>query len=208
MEMDGNDSVEQDIVGSRILEAIEKLNERKKKLDELSLTDTETGQMKTRHGLDMCYNAHIVVESEHHLISGYTMDNDINDYASVIPLTRSSKELMGKVDVSAYRDHFSLINVSNLYREGTYAYIPTYGRGSPLGTKGVGGEQYASGNFICDNEMDLYTCPQCREMHYRFSFPNGLKKRVWYRVYSTDACRSCQVVKRCNTSKMGRWIKR
>lgn len=80
-EMDDNDAIEQDIDRSKIREAIEKLNERRKKLDEIgrkmkesglnefSLTDPEARQMKTRHGLDVCYNAHIAVESEHHLIS-------------------------------------------------------------------------------------------------------------------------------------------
>ena len=219
-EMDENDAIEQDIDRSKIREAIEKMNERKKKLDgvgremaelgvnELSLTDPEARQMKTRHGVDVCYNAHIAVESEHHLISDYTVDNDTNDYASLLPLARSSKELMGKIDVSADRGHFSLTNLLNLYKEETDAYIPTYERGSPFRKKGVGGDEYASSKFIYDKERDVYICPQGNEMHYRSNVPNGLKNKVFYRVYSTDACKSCPVVKKCTTSKRGRWMQR
>jgi hypothetical protein len=42
-------------------------------LDELSLTNPEARQMKVRHGLDVCYIAHIALESEHHLIPDYTV---------------------------------------------------------------------------------------------------------------------------------------
>ena len=115
-----------------------------------------------------------------------------------------SKELMGKVDVSADRGHFSLTNVPNLYREGMDAYIPTYERGSPFRKRGVGGDEYASSNFIYDRKSDSYTCPQGNEMHYRFNIPNGLKNKVWYRVYSTDACKSCPVLMKCTKSRRGR----
>lgn len=215
-EMDENDAIEQDIDRSKTREAIEKLNERRKKLDEierkmkesglneLSITDPEARQMKTRHGLDVCYNAHIAVESEHHLISDYIVDNDTNDYASLLPLAKRSKELMGKIDVSADRGHFSLTNLLNLYEEGMDAYIPTYERGSPFRKKGVGGDEYASSKFIYDKERDVYICPQGNEMHYRFNVPNGLKNKVWYRVYTTDACKYCPAVEKCTTSPKGR----
>ena len=37
--------------------------------NEISLTDPDARLMKTRHGLDVCYNGHIAVESENHLIN-------------------------------------------------------------------------------------------------------------------------------------------
>ncbi len=222
-EMDENDEKEDKesvLDRTKVKEIVEKLKEKKKRLinidenmkesgiDEISLTDPEARQMKTRHGVDVCYNAHIAVESENHLIADYLVDNDTNDYASLLPLARNSRELMGRIDVSADRGHFSLTNVLNLHREGMDAYIPAYERGSPFRKKGVGVGEYASSRFIYDRERDVYVCPQGSEMHYRFNVPNGLKNKVWYRVYSTDACRSCPVVKKCTTSERGRWMQR
>ncbi len=219
-EMNQNDAIEDDIDRKKIRWAIEKLREKKETLkeaevkmdssgmDEISLTDPDARQMKTRHVLDVCYNCHIAVEAENHLITNYTLDNDINDCASLLPLARGSKELMGKLDVSSDSGHFSLTNVLNLYKEGMNANIPEYERGSPFRKKGVGGDEYASSNFIYDRERDLYICLQGNEMHYRFNVPNGLKNKVWYRIYSTDECKSSPAVNKCTKSRRGRWMLR
>ncbi len=95
-DMDENDAIEEDIDKDKIRKAIEKLREKKETLKEaelkmdssgiieISLTDPDARQMKTRHGLDVCYNGHIAVEAENHLITDYTVDNDTNDYASLL----------------------------------------------------------------------------------------------------------------------------
>ncbi len=87
-EMNENDKKEkQEIDRSRVQEAVKKLNEKKEKLvglqdkikesgmTEISLADPEAGQMKTRHGVDVCYNCHIAVEAGKHFITDYTVDN-------------------------------------------------------------------------------------------------------------------------------------
>ncbi len=85
-EMDENDEKEDKesvLDRTKVKEIVEKLKERKNKLvnvnekmnesgiDEISLTDTEARQMKTRHRIDVCYNAHIAVETNNHLITDY-----------------------------------------------------------------------------------------------------------------------------------------
>ena len=125
-DMDENDAIEEDIDKEKIRKAIEKIREKKKELkevevkmnssgtNEISFTDLDARQMKTRHGLDVCYNGHIAVESENHLITDYTLDNNTNDYASPIPRARGTKEFMDSFDLSVDKGHFSLPNLKEL----------------------------------------------------------------------------------------------
>ena len=96
-DMDENDAVEEDIDREKIRKTMENLRKKKELkeaeikinssgMNEISLTDPDARQMKTRHGVDVCYNGHIAVESGNHFITDYTVDNSTNDYGSVIPL--------------------------------------------------------------------------------------------------------------------------
>ena len=140
-DMDENDAIEEDIDKEKIGKAIEKLREKKELkeaepkmdssgMDEISLTDPDARQMKTRHGLDVCYNGHIAVESENHLITDYTLDNDTNDNASVIPLAEEAREFMEHFNISADKGHFSLPNVKDLSEAHVTAYIPSAEHGN------------------------------------------------------------------------------
>ena len=120
-DMDVNDAIEEDIDREKISRAIENLRKKKKELkeaeikmnssgtNEISLTDPEARQINTRHGVDVCYNGHIAVESENHLITYYTIDNSTNDYGSVIPLTKGTKDFIDHFSISADKGHFSLL---------------------------------------------------------------------------------------------------
>ena len=219
-DMDENDAIEEDIDKEKIRKAIEKLREKKKeprdaelKMDssgtnEISLTDPDVRQMKTRHGLDVCYNGHIAVESENHLITDYTLDNNTNDYASVIPFAEGTKEFMDSFDLSADKGQFSLPNLKGLSEAHVTAYIPSAEHGNPKKKTGVPAPKYHKDRFTYDKSRDVYTCPQDNEMHYRFNWPNLRNPKVSYRIYSTSACISCSVRNRCTGSVRGRWIER
>ncbi|MDG6928370.1 MAG: transposase [Nitrososphaerota archaeon] len=176
-EMDENDASEKrEIDRSRVPEVVKKLKEKKAKLEgikdkmdksgmsEISLTDPEARQMKTRHGIDVCYNGHISVEAGNHLIVDYSVDNSTNDYWSVVPLARGSKGLLGYVDVSADKGHFSLQNLEDLASLGIPAYIPSAMRGNPDKKTGVPERKYRKDKFIYDPDSDTYTCPQGSEL--------------------------------------------
>lgn len=45
-------------------------------------------------------------------------------------------------------------------------------------------------------------------MHYRFNTPNSARPEIVYKVYTTDACFTCAVKKRCTNSVRGRWMER
>ena len=134
--MDENDAIEEDIDREKISRAIEKLSKKKKELkeaeikmnssgtNEISLTDPEARQINTRHGLVLCNYGHIAIESKNHLITYYTVDNSANDYTSIVPLAKGTRELIDRFSIFADRGHFSLLNLFSLAQEGIEAFIP------------------------------------------------------------------------------------
>ena len=216
-DMDENDAIEENIDKENIKKAIEKLKEKKKKLkevevkmnssntDEVSLTDPEARQINTRHGVDVCYNGHISVEAENHLIVDYFVDNSANDYASVFPLAKGTKEFIDQLNISADKGHFSLPNLLSLAKEGIVAFIPSPERGTPGKRRAVPERAYHKSRFSYDPVKDTYRCPEGNDMHYRFNTPNSARPEIVYKVYTTDACFTCAVKKRCTNSVSGRW---
>ena len=219
-EMDETDGIEEDIDREKITRAIEKLRKKKKELkgaeismnssdtNEISLTDPEARQINTRHGVDVCFNGHIAVESENHLITYYTIDNSTNDYASVFPLAKGAKEFIDRFSIFADKGHFSLPNLLSLAQEGIEAFIPSPQRGNPGKRKEVPERDYHRSRFLYDPLKDTYRCPEGNEMHYRFSTPNSTRPEIVYRVYTTDACFTCAVKNRCTNSVRRKWMER
>ncbi len=164
-EIDKNDAIEESIDKEKIGKAIEKLREKNKELkeaeiktnssgtNEISLTDQEARQMKTPHGVDVCYNGHIAVESENHLITDYTLDNSANYCASVVPLAKGTREFIVQFSISADRGHFSLPNLLSFSKEKIEAFIPSPERGTPGKRRGfrkriTTGEQHPIISFL------------------------------------------------------------
>ncbi|MGC8593869.1 MAG: transposase [Nitrososphaeria archaeon] len=176
-------------------------------MTEISLTDPEARQMKARHGVDACHSCHIAVEAGKHFIVGYTADNSTNDYWSTVPLAKESQKLLGIVEISADKGHFSLNNLEELSELGIKAYMPEAKKGRPKKKTGVPEEEFSKERFIYNPQDDTHTCPKGSVMHYRFLWPE-VKTGTKYRVYSTDDCMKCPFKAKCTTSVRGRWITR
>ncbi|MCL5794552.1 MAG: IS1182 family transposase [Candidatus Thermoplasmatota archaeon] len=217
-EMDQNDEIEKDErkitdMRERIEDMRNKVSELRKirnmmdenSLEEISLTDPESKLMKTKNGLDVCLNAHIAVESESHMITDYMVNNDTNDHSSLVPLTDTSKEILGSVVVTADKGHYSLDNLRKLDAEHVEFYISEERRGNPSRKVGVPTSDYHQSLFRYDRENDAYICPEGKELHF---WRNFNKKGTNFGIYKTDACLQCTARKMCTTSRKGRKIRR
>ena len=161
-----HDAIEDDIERERISRAIENLRKKKKlkeaeiKLNssgtnEISLTDPEARQINTRHGLVLCNYGHIAIESKNHLITYYTVDNSANDYTSIVPLAKGTRELIDRFSIFADRGHFSLLNLFSLAQEGIEAFIPPPPiRGTPGKRRMIPEKDYQWSRFSCDSVND------------------------------------------------------
>ncbi|MHB1440801.1 MAG: IS1182 family transposase [Cuniculiplasma sp.] len=215
-EMDENDSKEKDkpeIVNMK--EKIETLKKRteelkeiqkrmdEKELKEISLTDPESKLMKTRRGMDVCYDAQISVDDKHHLIVEYEVHNDPTDCSSMVPMSEKSREMLETDDLEALADkgHFSAENIKELHDKGIKAFIPEPKHGMPHKKTGVPAPEFHESRFRYNKEDDTYTCPQGNIMHFMSKRRNEKKL---FLVYGTGACAQCPVKSRCTTSKNGR----
>ena len=216
-EMDENDRIEED--EPKITNMKEKIDTMKKRMDELkeiqkkmkekdldeiSLTDPDARLMKTRTGIDVCYNAQISVDDKYHLIVDYDVGNDPTDCSSMVPMSMKSGETMkaDNLEVLADKGYFSADNIKTLHDEGTDAYISEPKHGMP-GKSGIPAPEFHESKFTYNIKNDAYACPQGNEMHFFRKLNSGNKT---YNVYSTPACLSCPVRSRCTRSVTGRKI--
>ncbi|MDA8054895.1 MAG: IS1182 family transposase [Thermoplasmatales archaeon] len=218
-EMDENDAREKD--EPKITNMKEKIDSMKKrteklrdikktmdseKVDEISLTDPEARLMKTMHGIDVCFNGQISVDQKNHLIVDYDLTNDPTDYASLVPLTGSSREFLGSDGMESLSDrgYFSMENVKALSDQNVDAYIPEARHGMPDKKTGMPKPEFHESRFTYNSEKDLYVCPEKNEMHYLRN--QKTVKGKTFRIYSTTACETCPARSGCTESKRGRWI--
>ncbi len=137
-EIEENDGKEED--EPKITNMKEKIETMKKRMDELkeiqkkmeqtdtneiSLTDPEARLMKTRTGIDVCYNAQISVDDKYHLIVDYDLDNDPTDCSSMVPMSEKSREILEADNLEALADkgYFSGENIKTLHDKGIDAFI-------------------------------------------------------------------------------------
>ncbi|MEM4089847.1 MAG: hypothetical protein QXQ46_03715 [Thermoplasmatales archaeon] len=172
---------------------IERMREIKKTMDsemvdEISLTDPEARLMKTRHGIDVYFNGQISVDQRNHLIVDYDLTNDPTDYASLVPLTGSSKEFLrsDKMESLSDRGYFFMENVKALSDQNVDAYIPEAKHGMPNKKTGILKPEFHKSKFTYNSEKDFYICPERNEMHYlrNQKTVRGMK----FRIYATAAC--------------------
>lgn len=95
-------------------------------LKEISLTDPDAMLMKTRHGMDVCYNAQVSVDGKIHLIAEYDLTNDQNDKGSLLPMSRITRDFLQSTDMEVVADkgYFSFDKVRDTWLDGFDAYIP------------------------------------------------------------------------------------
>ncbi len=177
-----------------------------KDLNEISLTDPDAKLMKTRTGIDVCYNAQISVDDKYHLIVDYDVVNDPTDCSSMVPMAMNAREILKTNDLEALADkgYFSADNIKTLSDEKIDAFISEPKHGIS-GKKGIPAPEFHESKFTYNVKNDTYMCPQGNEMHFFGKLKRGDKT---YAVYTTTACTTCPVRSRCTKSVTGRKISR
>ena len=138
-----------------------------RELKEISLTDPDARLMKTRHGMDVCYNAQVSVDGKNHLIAEYDLRNDQNDKGSLLPTSRITGDFLHSTDMEVVADkgYFSFDNVRDMWLDGFDAYIPE----EKFGNKRKRGKEpfspFDQSNFVYDSSNDTQTSPAGATLH-------------------------------------------
>jgi transposase len=192
-------------------EKCEELLERMKNSgqNEVALTDPECRLMKTRGGIESCYNVETAVDAKNHLIVDYEVTNAPSDNHELYSIAKSAKETLGVERIEAVADNgfFDSMEIKKCVDAGVVPYVALK-RNSNGGHGQVPTPEFSTDKFTYDRNADLYVCPAGQKLEFYYSTVMAGKKMRVYKSKS-DACFSCPFyMTKCTKFKVGRWIRR
>lgn len=191
------------------IEALKKRKEQHKQRQEqleksgeaqISETDPDARLMKTREGSAVCYNVQLAVDSLHKLIAAHEVTNAGSDRGQLANIATQAKETLGVEALEATADmgYYDCEQVKQCEEQRISVYIQK----PPLGEKNK--SRFTKDNFTYNAERDRYVCPAGEELENK---GKGIERGRQMKYYTTVACRSCAIKKRC-TQGAQRRIKR
>ena len=221
-ERDSQESTDEDSLNRQSLkEKIEKAKQRKADYErmlremeetgktEISLTDTESRLMRTRHGLDVCYNVQAAVDSKHKLIAEYDATNNPTDYGMLASVATGAGEALDAsgLEVVADKGYFDVLQLKECVDNGIRPSVPRHGApGGIAARRGIPGPGFREDRFVYDRCTNTYTCPAGEKLTYMC---DGHWKNKRFLIYGHAPCESCLYhMTACTTSSRGRRIYR
>lgn len=175
-----------------------------------SLTDPESRRMPVRGGTDVCYNAQIAVEGQHHLIVAEDVTNAVTDVHQLAPMARAAQAALGgaPLDLVADRGYHHAGQVAQCVAAGLTPYVP-----QPMPSKNTRQGRFTKADFRYDAAQDAYRCPAGQVLPYGCTetappaAPGPPARAIRY-YYHRPACAACPQRPQCTTSAAGRRIAR
>lgn len=168
---------------------------------EVSLIDPDARLMKTKQGVQVCYNAQTVVDEKHKLIIDYELTSTADDSGLLAPMALRAKEVLGaeELEVLSDKGYYNGPQMKDCLEEGITPLIPRPRE------KGAKPGLYPKELFVYDHENDCYICPAGQKLGFAHNTTSHGKK---CRRYRTGACSSCTQKDLCTKSNRGRTITR
>jgi len=148
------------------------------------------------------YNVQVAVDTDHHLIVTHEVTNVGSDRAQLARVAKQTKATLDRanLDVIADRGYFSSEEILKCEQAGITVTLP-----KPMTSNAKAEGRFGKQDFRYVAEEDVYICPAGERLAFSFTTEeNGL---VLHR-YSTKACQSCAIKRRCTTGKerrISRW---
>jgi transposase len=169
---------------------------------QISLTDPESRSMKTRQGIDVCYNVQLAVDNKYKLIVEHEVTNAVTDLDQLATMANRAKDTLETEQIEAVADmgYYNGDEVKKCLDDGIVPYIPkpNTSANSKLGL-------FGKEDFLYDATKDCYRCPGDQELTFRFA---TTEQGRHIRYYSTSACKACPLKPQCTRNKENRRITR
>jgi len=169
---------------------------------QLSLTDPDSRSMKTRQGIDVCYNVQLAVDNKYKLIVDHEVTNEVTDQEQLATMAKRAKDTLETAQIDAVADmgYYNGDEVKKCLEAGIIPYIskPNTSANSKLGL-------FGKEDFFYDTSKDCYRCPGAQELTFRFE---TVEQGRHIRYYSTAACKTCPLKPKCTRNKENRRITR
>jgi transposase len=187
-------------------ELLKKLKESKQ--NEVSLVDPDSRLMKNRGKIEPCYNSHVAVDDENHLIVDYNVTNAPADNCQLSSIAKGAKEMLGAehLDAVADKGFFNFMEIKECVDNGITPYVPEQNRHGAGWVKktGIPTREFSSDKFVYDKVTDTFLCPAGNRLEFSY-LDHAHEKKM--RVYRTDACFSCEFfLTKCTRYKRGRTV--
>ena len=183
----------------------------KKKENKSNITDNDSHQMKTSHGVIQGYNAQAMVDAKNQIIvhaDAGDSGRDDTHLALMVNGAKANLRAIGKdhislenTDVLADNSYFSLTNLQACINENLNAYIPDQQFRQRDRRFAEGEPKFSAADFIYDAQTDSYTCPAGQTLKRTSDIKRDGQK--YYRSYaaSAKACQDCSLRQQCLSKK-------
>lgn len=186
----------------QLIKEIEELENKKKEvtgaidglnaegLSRRCLTDPDSKTMKGRYGHYLGFNFQISVDTEHHILTDYRLNNHQNDKGLLSSMVAGSEDVTGEKpeEVQADGGYYKATEIEEIEKAGTECYVAVNETPSKINDEENGLE------FIHDKEKDHYVCSQGRILGYsRKKTEQGYEKRI----YKSKDCSGCPLLDIC-----------
>ena len=214
---DEEEASEQTVNASAVKEALEKLEQRKIKFEELkkkvdeegevSLVDSDAKLMRSGgdgRKLDVCYNVQTVVDNKHHLIVDFDIADRSDDKGNLHTMSEKAKDILGveKLTNLADKGYYDGEDIAACESNGITCLVAKPKPGGDIKEEG-----YTRDKFIYDREENDYTCPAKNKLRYMRNqkHTDGTVCRV-YANYA--ACPVCPVKSKCTKAAYRQILRR
>src|SRR5712691_881678 len=165
---------------------------------QVSTTDPDATLMQTKHGVDLGYHTHYVVDGGKARIILHVLvtPSEVMDNQPMLDLlwrVRFRWKLWPR-QATGDRKYGTEDNLLAIEDQGIRAYIPIPDMDHRT-------EFFSSDRFRYEAERDVYICPAGKDL--RFDRPHSTERSSRYRARAKD-CNHCPLKAQCTTSKQGR----
>lgn len=209
--LDNSDDSDTDNVKIDTTKIEEKLQNAKKRIEELrllekevqekgevSVTDPDARHMSvSNNGTDIAHNVQTVVDSKYHLVVALDVTGNAADNGQLYPMGEQAKKELSvdKITVIADKGYYNGEDLKKCEENGITAIVSKQKFGNRTGN-----EDFAKDKFIYEREKDVYICPM-GQILTRKSGDTAKRKQ-----YGCAACNECPNRSSCTTNAKGRRI--
>lgn len=163
---------------------------------QVTLTDPESRRMKVKQGVEVCYNAQIAVDAQHHLIAAVDVTNEVTDVHQLSPMAIAAKAELGVEQLAVIADagYHNGPEVAQCVAAGITPTVP-----QPRTSKNANAGRFTKEDFQYLPEQDAYRCPGDAVLPFQFErrveTTRGAEAQRYY--YDFAACAVCPLRAQC-----------
>lgn len=160
-------------------------------------TDRAAKLMRSREGMQPCYNVQTIVDSKHHMIADFKVISEENDINQLESLVAMLEEQYGEKPEKLIGDtgYFNLDSIERLEESGIEVYV------SPKA-----GSRVEEIEFEYNEDKDEYICSEGKVL--KLSSRDKKRRKSVADIYQCKECKDCAKKSICTKSEKGRTVQR